>query len=297
MLAFATDYYGESKNTGEIRNTLERIARAGFTHVHWGHEWCGDYTYSIYEILQIKTWLTELGLKVKGIHATDGVFNPPKDPAVKQNNRSYTSPIEFNRLAGVEIIQNRVDMAYELNAESIVLHLHLPYKDFEKDPAFRDQFYTQACKSLDELEPYCRTRQIRICIENLPDSPMKHQSYQFEILFRRYSPDYLGFCFDTGHANIICPDSLEFARLYKDRLFMVHIHDNHGQTDEHLLPFEGTFNWEGFAEVFASSAYEKPYLLETQLKGEEDHTRYLESAYKAGEKFSAMVQQASSRIS
>jgi sugar phosphate isomerase/epimerase len=90
---------------------------------------------------------------------------------------------------------------------------------------------------------------------------------------------------------------------HTDRLFIVHIHDNHGlqssacwedgvkmsACDEHLLPFEGTFNWEGFAEILAASPYEAPYLLESQMKGG-DEGEYLGRAVKAGERFAALVE-------
>jgi sugar phosphate isomerase/epimerase len=295
MLALNSDYYGESKNSEEVKNTLAEIAKAGFTHVHWCHEWCGDYLYSVYEIIQIKEWLAEFGLKVKAVHATDGFKFPLSTEGAiqKQDNRSYTSAVEYSRLAGVELIQNRVDMARELDAGTIVLHMLLPYKDFEKDASIRDRFYAQTFKSLDVLEPYCRSRHIRICIENLPNSPHEHQVYQFERLFERYDKDFLGLCFDTGHANIICPDKLEFARIYKDRLFMVHIHDNHGfqpgipNSDEHLIPFSGTFDWDGFARILASSAYEEPYVLEVANSG--DPLAFPGKTFKAGEKLAAMV--------
>jgi sugar phosphate isomerase/epimerase len=308
MIALATDYNGESKNTGRIKETLARIARAGFSHVHWGHEWSGDYSYSVYEMFQIKEWLGELGLGVKGIHATDGVKR--RGPEMyrylwtEQNTRSYTAENEYNRLAGVELIKNRVDLAHELETREIVLHMQLPYKSFEKDGGYKERYYTQVCRSFDELEPYCKARHIRICVENLMGTPIEHQLYEFKLIFERYDRDFLGLCFDTGHANVVCPDKLELARLYADRLFSVHIHDNHGlispgcwedgpkmsACDEHILPFEGTFDWEGFAQILAASPYEAPYLLESQCNGG-DEDAFLRKAIKAGERFAGMVEQ------
>ncbi|MDR1862788.1 MAG: sugar phosphate isomerase/epimerase [Treponema sp.] len=306
MLAISSDYNGESKNAGVIKGTLARIAGSRFSHVHWGHEWSGDYSYSIYEMLQIKEWLRELGLKVKGIHASDGTRR--SDPAMyrylwtEQNTRSYTEENEYNRLAGVELIKNRIDLAHELETREVVLHMQLPYKSFEGDSRYKARYYAQACRSFDELEPYCRARHVRICVENLMGTPREHQLYQFKLLFERYDRDFLGLCFDTGHANVVWPDSLELARLYTGRIFIVHIHDNHGlrspecweddlkmsACDEHLLPFEGTFDWEGFAGILAASPYEPPYLLESQMRGG-DEGEYLSRAVKAGEAFAALA--------
>jgi sugar phosphate isomerase/epimerase len=307
MLAISSDYNGESKNTGVIKKTLTGIAEAGFSHVHWCHEWSGDYSYSIYEMLQIKEWFRELGLKARGIHATDGVKR--KGPAMyrypwtEQNTRSYASENEYNRLAGVELIKNRVDLACELETREVALHLQLPYKLFEEDPEFKAGYYARVCRSFDELEPYCKTRHIRICLENLMGTPWEHQYYAFELLFGRYDRDFLGLCFDTGHANVVCPDSLEPARLYADRLFIAHLHDNHGlrspacwedgvsmsACDEHLMPFEGTFNWEAFAGILGVSSHEAPYLLEIHMKAG-DEAEYLSRAAKVGRDLAALVE-------
>jgi sugar phosphate isomerase/epimerase len=307
MLAFTTDYNGESKNTEAIKRTLARIAEAGFTHVHWGHEWSGDYTYSIYEILQIKGWLSELGLAIKGIHAADGEKRHNTKTKYHhvwtgQNTRSYSSENELNRLAGVELIKNRLDMAHELGAGEIVLHMQLPYKDFEADPRFQDRYYSQVFRSFDELEPYCRARGIRLCVENLLGTPAEHLIRQFDLLFGRYGGEFLGLCFDTGHANVVCRDTLELARRYVDRVFCIHVSDNHGLSsalcwedgaamracDEHLLPFEGNFDWDGFARVLAASPYEPPCILETLLKGDENEACYLKRAFNAGTRVSEL---------
>lgn len=53
-LAIATDFSGESTDTAEIKATLAKIKNTGFTHVHWCHEWDGDYLYSRYEMEQLR---------------------------------------------------------------------------------------------------------------------------------------------------------------------------------------------------------------------------------------------------
>ena len=45
-LAIATDYSGESSRTEDSEHILKMVSQAGFTHIHWCHEWDGDYTYS-----------------------------------------------------------------------------------------------------------------------------------------------------------------------------------------------------------------------------------------------------------
>jgi sugar phosphate isomerase/epimerase len=280
MFALSTDYNGESRNTEKIRQTLSDIAGAGFSHIHWCHEWSGSYLYSVYERRQIKEWLGELGLKAKGVHASS---------EERENLKDYVSQNEYNRLAGVELIKNRIDLAAELGTGEIVLHLPLPYRIFENNLSFKEKFYAAACGSFDELKDYCREKQVRICIENLPDCPESWQTEMFDRLFARYDGSYMGICFDTGHGNVTSRDCLYFARRYTERLFIVHIHDNHGTSDEHLIPFEGTFNWEGFAEILAASPYQLPYLLEINTRDKDDKV-FFQKVLEAGRKFHAMAE-------
>jgi sugar phosphate isomerase/epimerase len=294
MFALSTDYNGESRNTERIRRTLSGIAGAGFSHIHWCHEWRGLYLYSAWEMRQIKEWLDELGLQAKGIHASCGEIRSQYTTSgdfegERENLKDYVSPNEYNRLAGVELIKNRIDLAGELGTGEIVLHLHLPYRIFENDRSFKEKFYTAAFRSFDELKGYCLEKRVRICVENLPDCPESFQTEMFDRLFSRYEGNYMGICFDTGHGNVTSRDCLHFARNYTERLFIVHIHDNQGASDEHLIPFQGTFNWEGFAEILANSPYQTPYLLELNMQ-DKDEQVFFQKALEAGRKFQAMAE-------
>ncbi|MDR1898598.1 MAG: sugar phosphate isomerase/epimerase [Treponema sp.] len=307
MFALATDYHGESRNTKKLRQTLAAVAEAGFSHVHWCHEWRGSYLYSTWEMRQFKEWLEELGLKAKGVHASSGEIRSyyaaiPEYEGSRENLKDYVSFNEYNRRAGVELIKNRVDLAGELGTGEIVLHLHLPFRIFEADRGFKEKFWTAVFKSFDELRPCCLERRVKICVENLPDFPEHHQIEMFDRLFERYGPDFMGLCFDTGHGNITSENCLEFARRYIDRLFIVHIHDNHGavspsyldsvpliiESDEHRIPFEGTFDWEGFAEVLAASPYELPYLMEINMR-DTDEAVFFRKVLEAGRRFHALM--------
>ncbi len=62
--------------------------------------------------------------------------------------------------------------------------------------------------------------------------------------YNRYLFDHipslrLRFCYDCGHAACFTPDEDPLA-MFEDRLVTTHLHDNHGQRDEHLLIGEGT---------------------------------------------------------
>jgi sugar phosphate isomerase/epimerase len=61
-------------------------------------------------------------------------------------------------------------------------------------------------------------------------------------LFDHFKEKNLWFCFDTGHFNLFTKLPLMGWLLpLKDKLMEVHIHDNHGKSDEHLPVGRGDF--------------------------------------------------------
>ncbi|MGL4736218.1 MAG: sugar phosphate isomerase/epimerase family protein [Cellulosilyticaceae bacterium] len=280
-LAIATDFQGEDVEVEKIEETLKRIANAGFTHIHWCHEWDGDYIYSTYEMLQIREWMIQYGLKAKGIHATKG-SRKPIERINYHYRKDYTSEITYNRKAGVELIKNRVDLAACIGATEIVLHLYVPYETVANDPEQKEHFYQQVYASLDELEPYCLEKGVRICIENLFDITQEMMEESLERLFSKYDQAFLGFCIDTGHANMIWQDEMvQFIERYKDRLYAMHLNDNDQKGDGHHIPGDGTIKWPEVMAVIGESVYQAPLLMELSCR-EKDVEKFLERAYKQG---------------
>ena len=74
MLAINTDYKNDIPAINAIEEQIRNIAKSGFSHVHWCHDWKEEYMYCDIEMIQIKDLLDNYGLKVKSIHASDGGF-------------------------------------------------------------------------------------------------------------------------------------------------------------------------------------------------------------------------------
>ena len=257
-LSITSDY---TTGEGDPSPYLKHIAEAGFTHVHWCHHWHTDFLYTEPELAAIEGWLAEFGLKLLDLHATSG------------REKDWTSETEYQRLAGVELVKNRIAMASRLGSDVIIMHIRF---EPDWDPLWR---------SLDELRSFAMERDVRIAIENgkLP---------AMENVFRRYEPEYVGLCYDSGHGNLGYMD-LDSLETYKDRLRSIHLHDNDGQGDLHRLMFTGTVDWERLARIIAASSYRKCINMEVTRGDEDDETAFLAQAYADGEKFTAMVQSAS----
>lgn len=55
--------------------------------------------------------------------------------------------------------------------------------------------------------------------------------------------------------------------LYGDKLIALHLHDNNGQEDAHVLPFTGNVNWNRIASKLEKINYTGATALESLNKG------------------------------
>ncbi len=125
--------------------------------------------------------------------------------------------------------------------------------------------WEQTEKFLHFLAPMAKEMGITVCIENLYESVNGHMvegpccdakkaAERIDRINERYGAEVLGFCFDTGHANLVGIDFEDFLITLQHRLKVLHIHDNDGAIDLHQIPYTFTktrdnipsTNWEGF---------------------------------------------------
>lgn len=71
-----------------------------------------------------------------------------------------------------------------------------------------------------------------------------------------YHDPMVGICWDFGHANIAGFDQCIALRKVGKRLKCLHIDDNFGNSDHHLLPFAGMIDWHRIMPVLAEIGYE-----------------------------------------
>jgi len=268
MISIATDYRAD---TGCPYPFLQAIAEAGFTHIHWCHHWNTDFLYTDPEISQIVTWLEELNLKVTDIHASAG------------SEKAWASAREYERLAGVELVVNRLEMAARIGCDAAVLHI----PGVPQDEAERTAYWDRVRRSLDTLQQSSQATGVRVALEN----GGTHESWvPLAQVFSDYSSDFIGLCYDCGHGNM-GGDGLGQLETYKDRLLAIHLHDNDGTGDQHKLPFMGTVDWGRLADLIARSSYAKWANLEVSQSrsGFEDETAFLREARTIAERINEAI--------
>ena len=100
-------------------------------------------------------------------------------------------------------------------------------------------------ESLLIVDAFCRDARLRLAVETpLPHLVGGHPDEMAWLLERL--PPSVGMCLDTGHAYLGRHIDA-FVRLAGERLVHVHLHDNRGTFDDHLIPGRGAIDW---CEVF-----------------------------------------------
>jgi len=81
--------------------------------------------------------------------------------------------------------------------------------------------------------------------------------------------DYFKICMDTGHSNtsgrfgdLSVGDQI---RLFGKNIVCLHLHDNDGKEDQHMLPMTGTIDWQDVFNALDEVGYEGTYNLEVKL--------------------------------
>lgn len=106
--------------------------------------------------------------------------------------------------------------------------------------------------------PYVRQaeqQKLILAFENLTDRDELTTTNQLCELVDGFDAPSAGVCYDTGHAYMIGHDLVQDILCLGRRIKATHIADNHGKTDEHLLPFFGTIDWKAVVQAFATVNY------------------------------------------
>ena len=65
----------------------------------------------------------------------------------------------------------------------------------------------------------------------------------------------VGICWDTGHANRNSDDQIPSIMRLGGRIKALHVNDNLGQTDLHIMPFLGNVPWEDVMHALYTWVY------------------------------------------
>ncbi len=106
---------------------------------------------------------------------------------------------------------------------------------------------------------YARDKGVRLCVENMPSEKQAPDNHLYGSCALNVSALAeklgIGVCWDVGHANISGYKQSEQMEILKDKIEVLHIHDNGGQKDAHLIPFDGSIDWNDVAKGIKNSDF------------------------------------------
>jgi len=119
-------------------------------------------------------------------------------------------------------------------------------------------------------------RNINIALENLT------KPEYLEYIYKNIKSSKLKFCYDSGHENCLTPNYNHLDK-YSEKLVALHLHDNNGIKDQHLLPFDGSINWKKIMDRINNANYKGTLALEIEaqcIDGSKEYTaeEYLQNA-------------------
>lgn len=170
----------------------------------------------------------------------------------------------------VDKLYRWIDMYEAIGIRNMVLHC-----DNLTETAFSRQVKVEMnIKKLRVLAEYIKDKDITICLENLrPHTPEQTELVDRSVddllyIIERVGSDKFGICLDTGHLNLTDKNQREFILKAGNKLKALHIADNDGKTDQHLMPFNrGTVNFSEVVKALKEIHYSGIFNLEIPGEG------------------------------
>ena len=227
-----------------------------------------------------------------GFQAVDINLHQFKEELAQENWRDWIAEHKaYAAEKGLPITQSHAHMYssfdfYEYTEEEIEYHASLVRRDIEaaallgapwvvvhSDSYLDDTWYSHRRsmeKNVERFKQYGELAAkygVGIAIENMID---KRSLRRFgactedlmELLERLGDDKIFGICWDTGHANMHQINQVKALHDIGERLKAVHINDNAGVFDQHLLPFQGTINWKEVVGALKDIHYQGDFTYE-----------------------------------
>ena len=162
----------------------------------------------------------------------------------------------------IEMTKRSIEISRMLGVKWAVVHPVTDHKyivDDEKNLAYNHEIY-------DKYVELASKYGVGIAFENMADidGNRRYGTVAKDLIqiVDSYNSEYVGACWDFGHANRVkLPQGLQIEALGK-RLKATHVDDNIGQTDLHTIPYLGTVNWEDAVTALKSIGYEGDFNFE-----------------------------------
>ncbi len=140
----------------------------------------------------------------------------------------------FDGKKSTDILKNWLDLFVAIGVKNAVLHcdsVSFPEGTSSKDKTLAN------INALKILTDYIKDTDLVICLENLFGGSIVDNVDQLLAIVRQVDSKNIGICLDTGHLNLSDKNQTTFIEKAGEHLRALHIADNDGSGDQHLMPF------------------------------------------------------------
>ena len=122
----------------------------------------------------------------------------------------------------------------------------------------REDAWGRLCESLDTICGYAAQCGLRIAVEPADkyETDLINTTAEAMKLIEELEHENLGVLLDNGHAHVVGESIDQAVRRLGDRLFHVHVDDNNGLRDQHLVPGNGDFDFASFITALREVGYD-----------------------------------------
>ncbi len=227
-----------------IEDAIEHAATAGFDAIDiWGgrpHAYRNDLRE--HDIRKIRTLLDDFGLEAASF--TPAQFNYPTN---------LCHPRKSIRLDSVQYMTLSVETAARLGAPIISVKAGHTLND--QSP---DEGWDLLADSFLRICDFASNYDVLIAIEPAVrvETDLINTSIQAMDMIDQLGCDNLGVLFDTGHALIVSEDTPSAIENLGERLLHLHLSDNNGKEDQHLVPGKGEYDFKALISALRLALYD-----------------------------------------
>ncbi len=226
-----------------LQEAIRRLHAHGYQGIEiWGgrpHMYRHDLADELDDILAL---LDHLGMSV-----------PNFIPAQFRYPSILCSTNETVRRDSVQYIKSAIDNALRVRSPSVSLCAGMALFGTDLDEA-----WAQLRRSIEELLDYTEDTNLKLLIEpaHRVESNLILTVTDALRMIQDVKSLRLGVLLDTGHAHVNGEDLAQDVRALKDVPFHIHIDDNNGDSDAHMIPGAGTIDFGPFAAALREIGYQ-----------------------------------------
>lgn len=169
------------------------------------------------------------------------------------------------RAERAEVMKRSIRITSKLGCKYWVIHPIMPFGP--NDDFDTEQFWKINYDFFRALLPIAKENGIIICFENMPMKGLSMSTPEKTLEFIHMIDDEnFKLCLDTGHSAVFGIQPADAVRMAKDDLKVMHVHDNRGKSDEHMVPYAGIINWEDYRNALDEIGFDGVFSLECGFK-------------------------------